>query len=299
MSRRAFGERFPRIAPGYPTPRAAAADLVITWVGHSSFLIQIGARNLLVDPVWSDRASPFQWLGPRRWVAPGIPFDALPPIDAVVISHDHYDHLDEATVRRLSRLTPAPRWYAPLGVAAWLERRGAHGVTELDWWGEAEWTDPRFASPLTLTATPAQHFSGRGATNRNQTLWCGWGIRAGNRAVWFVGDTGRHPVFAEIGERLGPLDVVLMPIGAYDPQWFMAPVHVAPEDAVAGYSEAIAAAARPDRIAPVMVGMHWGTFKLTDEPMDEPPTRARQAWTALGMPADRLWIPAHGETRVF
>jgi N-acyl-phosphatidylethanolamine-hydrolysing phospholipase D len=298
LSRRAFADRFPASVPSFPAPRASASDVVITWIGHSSFLMQIGGRNLLLDPVWSDRASPFQWLGPQRWTPPGIPFDTLPPIDAVLISHDHYDHLDDTTVRRLARLTPAPRWYAPLGVGAWLERRGARGVTELDWWDESEWADPRFASPMTLTATPAQHFSGRGVTNRNQTLWCGWGIRAGTRAVWFVGDTGRHPMFADIGKRLGPLDAVLMPIGAYNPQWFMAPVHVAPEDAVAGFSEAIAAAPRPDGQVPMMVGMHWGTFKLTDEPVEEPPARTRRAWSAAGIPADRLWLPAHGETRV-
>jgi N-acyl-phosphatidylethanolamine-hydrolysing phospholipase D len=216
-----------------------------------------------------------------------------------VISHDHYDQLDDAAVRRLARLTPAPRWYAPLGVGVWLERRGARDVMELDWWDTTEWTDARFPLPLTLTATPAQHFSGRGLTNRDHTLWCGWGMRAGERAVWFVGDTGRHPVFADIGAALGPLDVVLMPVGAYNPEWFMGPIHLGPEDAVTSFSEAVAAAPRADRPTPVMTAMHWGTFKLTDESMDEPPERTRRAWAASGLPADRLWIPGHGETRVF
>jgi N-acyl-phosphatidylethanolamine-hydrolysing phospholipase D len=296
ISRRDFAGRFPLATPSFPAPRAPVLDVVITWVGHSSFLIQIGGRNILADPVWSDRASPFQRLGPLRWVPPAIPFAKLPPIDAVVISHDHYDHLDDATIRRLARLDPAPRWYAPLGLGPWLERRGARGVREFDWWGEDEWTDPRYPVPLTVTATPAQHFSGRGIA-RDRTLWCGWGLRAGDRAIWFVGDTGRHPAFADIGARLGPLDAILMPVGAYDPQWFMAPVHVSPENAVAAFSETIAAAPRPDGRTPLMAAMHWGTFKLTDESMDEPPERTRRAWAAAGLPPERLWVPAHGESR--
>lgn len=284
--------------PAYRAPRAGVGDLTITWVGHSTFLIQIGGRNLLVDPVWSARASPVQWAGPRRWTPPGIELHALPPIDAVLISHDHYDHLDETTVRHLAALSPSPRWYAPLRVGPWLARRGARSVTELDWWEHAEWPDSRLPDAMRITATPAQHFSGRGVTGRNQTLWCGWVVRAGARAICFVGDTGRHPLFGEIGRRLGPFDAVLMPIGAYDPEWFMAPVHVAPEDAVAGFAEMVSAAP-PGGPVPVMVGMHWGTFKLTDEPMDQPPDRTRRAWAAVPLPSERLWIPRPGETRVF
>ncbi len=296
ISRREFAARFPPAPNDFPAPRAPTSDVVITWARHSSFLIQIGGRNILTDPVWSSRASPFQWLGPKRWAPPAIPFANLPPIDAVVISHDHYDHLDDPIIRRLARLDPAPRWYAPLGVGSWLERRGPRGVREFDWWDQDEWTDPGFP-PLTIIATPAQHFSGRGLTSRNRTLWCGWNIRTRDRSVWFAGDTGRHPAFAEIGAALGPLDALLMPVGAYDPQWFMAPVHMSPEDAVAAFSETIAAAPHPDGRIPLMAGMHWGTFKLTDESMDEPPDRTRRAWAAAGLSPDRLWIPAHGESR--
>jgi N-acyl-phosphatidylethanolamine-hydrolysing phospholipase D len=296
--------------PAFAFPRAAPDQLTATWIGHSSFLIQIGGHNILVDPVWGERASPIPWLGPRRWTPPGVRFDALPPIDAVVLSHDHYDHLDAPTIRRLVARpggSPAPRWYAPLGVGAWLAGRGAHNITELDWWQATEWIDapgspsaPEAApaEPVRLVATPAQHFSGRSLRNRNQTLWCGWTLRSEHKAIWFVGDTGRHPVFEEIGRRLGPFDAILMPIGAYDPEWFMGPVHINPENAVAAYMEA-SATTQQNGAAAVMVGMHWGTFKLTDEPMDEPPARARRAWTAAGLPDSRLWIPRHGETRVF
>jgi N-acyl-phosphatidylethanolamine-hydrolysing phospholipase D len=295
-ARRTFARRFAPVAPTFPGPRAAPTDLVATWIGHATFLIQIGGRNLLTDPIWGERASPIAWAGPRRWLPPGVDFTGLPPIDAILISHNHYDHLDEPTVQRLVGLTPPPRWYVPLGVGAWLERRGARGVTELDWWGEARWDDPPFTAALTLTAAPAQHFSGRGVADHNRTLWCGWVVRAGSRAVWFVGDTGRHPVFGDIGRRLGPFDAVLMPIGAYDPRGFMGPVHVSPEDAVAGYAEA-AAGAPAGGPTPVMAGMHWGTFRLTDEPMDEPPARALAAWQAARLAPDRLWLPRAGETR--
>lgn len=302
VDRRTFAHRFSRGTPAYAAPRAALDDLTVTWVGHSSFLIQIGGWNVLTDPIWSARASPAQWIGPRRWMPPGVEFAALPPIDVILISHDHYDHLDAPTVAQLVALPDPPRWYAPLGVRRWLEERGARQVTELDWWAAVRLEGTPTRAPLELTATPAQHFSGRAFNNRNHTLWCGWSVRARSHSVWFVGDTGRHPEFAEIGRRLGPFDAVLMPIGAYDPQWFMGAVHVAPEDAVAAFTEAAAPSAldaASPRQWPVMVGMHWGTFRLTDEPMDEPPDRARAAWAAAGLPADRLWIPRHGETRIF
>ena len=281
---RAFAAQHPRATPTFCVPRAGADDLVLTWIGHSSFLVQIGGQNLLIDPVWSAYASPIQGVGPRRWVAPGIDLDALPPIDGVVISHDHYDHLDHGTIRHLTATYPDARWAAPLGVGSWLRGQGARDVVERDWWESVTW------GPVTLTATPAQHFSGRRLDNRNGTLWCGWVIRAGARTLYHVGDTGFHPDFAEIGQRLGPFDAACVPIGAYDPEWFMQAVHMNPEQAVAAFQ----ALGSPGA---VLAAMHWGTFKLTDEPMDEPPRRAVAAWVAAGLPADRLWIPAHGGTR--
>lgn len=273
------------VAPNFAAPRAGAADLVLTWAGHSSFLVQIGGRNLLTDPQWSEYASPIQGVGPRRVVEPGIAWALLPPIDGILISHDHYDHLDRQTVSRLVRSAPDASWAAPLGVGAWLRRQGVRQVVELDWWDSVDW------GVVTLTATPAQHFSGRGLGDRNATLWCGFVARAGDRTLFYAGDSGRHPVFGEIGARLGPFDAACMPIGAYDPEWFMGPVHMNPEQAVGAFRDLGSPGA-------VLAAMHWGTFILTDEPLDEPPRRAAAAWQAAGLAAERLWIPAHGETRV-
>jgi N-acyl-phosphatidylethanolamine-hydrolysing phospholipase D len=163
-------------------------------------------------------------------------------------------------------------------------------VQELDWWQETR------VGPLTVTATPAQHFSGRGPTNRDQTLWCGWALRVGGRRIWFVGDTGYHPEFRSIGERLGPFDAVLIPVGAYEPRWFMGPVHMNPEDAVSAFVDVLGAGSGV--VPTVAVAMHWGTFKLTDEPLDEPPERTRRAWSAAGLRTNDLWVMAPGETRV-
>jgi N-acyl-phosphatidylethanolamine-hydrolysing phospholipase D len=274
--------------PAVPAPRAEPGALVVTWVGHASFLVQIGGRNILTDPMWGERASPTPFAGPRRWVRPGIAFSDLPPIDAVVQSHNHYDHLDDGTVRRLARAQPQARWLAPLGLAPFLRSRGVRAVAELDWW------ETRHDDDVTYTCAPAQHFSARGPWDRNRTLWCSWVIAAGGRRLYFGGDSGLHPEYGSIGERCGPFDVTLLPIGAYEPRWFMRPVHMNPEEAVEAYR---ALARSRDHAAPTFVAMHWGTFKLTDEPMDEPPRRLRRAWAEAGLPPDRLWIPAHGETR--
>jgi N-acyl-phosphatidylethanolamine-hydrolysing phospholipase D len=278
--------QFPTATPSFTVPRADQRDLTLTWVGHATFLIQIGGLNVLTDPVWSERCSPVQCAGPRRFMPPGIPFDRLPPIDLVLQSHDHYDHLDDLTVRRLAREHPDAQWFAPLRLGDWLRQRGVQVAGELDWWERA------ISSSLEILAIPAQHFSGRGL-KRNASLWCGWVVRGGDRAVYFVGDTGKHPLFQEIGRRCGPFDAIIAPIGAYDPRWFMAPVHVNPEEAVDAYRELTATG---DRHCP-LVAMHWGTFKLTDEPMTEPPERAGAAWRAASLPDDRLWILKHGETR--
>ena len=276
-----------RVEPKHTIPRHAPDRVALTWIGHSTWLIQIGGCNVLTDPVWSDRASPFRHVGPRRWVAPGIPFEALPPIDVVCQSHDHYDHLDRSTVRRLASRWPGATWLAPLGVASLLRRFGAGDVRELDWWEEVT------AGPLHAAAVPARHFSGRGMNDRGRRLWCGWSLNAGGRRVLFAGDTALHPEMATVANRFGPFDAVLLPIGAYEPRWFMRPVHMDPDEAVQAWKQLGTGATVP----PLMAGMHWGTFKLADEAMDEPPRRVRDAWGRERLPEEKLWVPAHGETR--
>ena len=282
---------FRSVTPAFARPRASEDRVVITWVGHASFLLQIGGLNVLTDPVWSERASPVAFAGPRRWVPPGIALDALPPIDVVLISHNHYDHLDDATVRRLAANEPGARWMVPLGLAPFLRARGAQQVLELDWWQE------KGVDGVVIGCTPAQHFSARGFGDRNRTLWCGWALASVARRVYFAGDTGYHPSFGAIADRFGPFQAALLPIGAYEPRWFMRPVHLNPEEAVQAFRDLVAAR-RPATGRPaVMVPMHWGTFKLTDEPMDEPPVRVARAWGAAGLALEDLWVLAHGESR--
>ena len=281
-------EQFPR-AESALTSRASSGEIRVTWVGHSSLLIQIDGVNLLTDPHWSRRASPLRWSGPARFVPPGVDFERLPPIDAVLLSHDHYDHLDERTVRRLAlREGQSIQWITPLGYREWFAKRGITRVTELDWWRGAEVEGDGSAAGVTVTALPAQHWTRRGIGDPPR-LWASWGIRAASGAsVYFGGDSGYFPGFREIGERSGPFDVSLLPIGAYDPRWFMAHDHMNPEEAVQAYLDLGGTG--------TFVGIHWGTFRLTDEDPLEPPIRARQAWAAAGLPAGDLWIPRHGET---
>lgn len=279
---------FPRAAPSFVYPRAAPENFTVSWVGHTSFLLQLGGLNILLDPVWGNRASPVRFAGPRRRVPPAVGFDSLPPIDVVCVSHDHYDHLDTPTIKRLTERYPAIQWFAPLGVGEYLKKRGASAVTERDWWETGS-----FAS-VDFTAVPAQHFSGRRLGNRNETLWCGWVIRSAFHSVYFAGDTALHPEFGAIARRCGPFDVAILPIGAYDPRWFMGSVHMNPEDAVTAFGQLHAGQnGRPLKF----LASHWGTFKLTDEPMDEPPQRVRELWRVSDFDKEQLWIMKHGETR--
>jgi N-acyl-phosphatidylethanolamine-hydrolysing phospholipase D len=277
---------FPRVGPEFHTPCAPADTLTVTWIGHATLLIQIGGKNVLTDPMFGDRASPVRFAGPRRWVAPGVALAALPPLDAVLLSHNHYDHLDRDSVRALCGRFPATPWVTPLGLGSMLKRTGVREGREIDWW------DSVTLNGLTVTATPARHFSSRNHFDRDRSLWSGFAISGGPHRVYFAGDTGYHPEFGRIAERLGRFDAALLPIGAYEPRWLMRPVHLNPEEAVQAFVDL------GGRTGGVMTGIHWGTFKLTDEPMDEPPVRTRAAWSAAGLPPERLWIPRHGETRV-
>jgi N-acyl-phosphatidylethanolamine-hydrolysing phospholipase D len=289
---------FPRATPSFRTPRAAPDQITVTWVGHSTLLLQIGGLNVLTDPMWSNRASPLWFVGPRRLTPPGVDFDALPPIDVVLQSHNHYDHLDSRTVRRIAGRFPDARWFAPLGLSPVLQRWGVRDIVERDWWQTAEHAIKKVSSdggPARIGCTPAQHFSARGFRDRNRTLWCGWTIDAGGRRLFFAGDTGLHPEFGAIAERYGPFDLVLLPVGAYEPRWFMQRVHMNPEDVVAAYRELRGPYA--DVPSPAMVAIHWGTFRLTDEPADEPPERIKRLWKETRLPEESLWILRHGETR--
>jgi N-acyl-phosphatidylethanolamine-hydrolysing phospholipase D len=280
---------FVRVSPRFIVPRADPEILTLTWIGHTSFLLQMAGLNILIDPVWSERASPIRFVGPRRWVPPGVEFDRLPPIDAVVLSHDHYDHLDAPTISRLAERFPAAGWYSPLGTGNFLRHRGAREVIERDWWDETR------IEGLQLTCVPAQHFSGRTLGRRDRTLWCGWTLRSPTHTLFFAGDTGLHPEFTSIAARCGPIDVAILPIGAYEPRWFMGAVHMNPADCL----EAVAQLKQGQAGRPFIVAAaHWGTFKLTDEPMDEPPKRMRDEWQSSGLDGKDLWIMRHGETRV-
>ena len=301
MLRWVLAHRFPRSSdplasvidtarPNFATPRAAQDDLVLTWIGHSTVLVQIGGLNVLTDPVWADRASPLPFAGPRRRLAPAVRLADLPPIDVVLISHNHYDHLDLATVRRLVDRFPDADWATPLGVGAYVRREGARQVQELEWWSRVD------VAALAITCTPAQHSSGRGVTDRNRSLWCGWSIEASKgerRAVYFAGDTAYCPAFTEIAARLGPFDACLLPIGAYEPRSYMRYVHMTPEEAVRVYLDLC----QGDPSVSSMVPIHWGTFRIADDALDEPPRRLRAEWSSVGLPADKLAMLAHGETR--
>jgi N-acyl-phosphatidylethanolamine-hydrolysing phospholipase D len=280
-------DSLPTRDPVIVTPRAERGYRSATWIGHSTFLLQLGRLNVLTDPVWSERASPLQWIGPRRLMTPGVDFEALPPIDVVLLSHNHYDHLDAPTVRRIAARFPEAEWLCPMSLAPLLRSFGVKQVVERDWWESVE--TPAFSA----TSAPAQHFSSRSPFDRNDTLWCGWVIATDDVRVYFAGDTGLHPEFGMIGTRLGPFDLVMLPIGAYEPRWFMRTVHMNPEDAVAAYRALTAGGAT----APPCVAMHWGTFRLTDEPVDEPPARFAQRWREAGFSERINWILAHGETR--
>ena len=260
--------------------RNPAADTV-TWVGHATLLIQLDGVNVLTDPQWSDRASPVGFAGPKRVTPPGLAFEDLPPIHVVLISHDHYDHLDVATVKRLAQ-THRPRFLVPLGLRAWFAELGITEVGELDWW------QSRTVSGLTLTCVPAHHFSGRTLWDRNRRLWSGWAVAGRAKRFYFAGDSAYFGGFAEIGARLGPFDVAAIPIGAYLPPVIMKAGHTTPEEALRALADV-----RGRRLVPI----HWGTFDLAEEPIEEPPVRLLAEARRLELDAGRVWLLKHGETR--
>jgi len=267
-------------APRVPyDPVALQENPSITWIGHSTFLVRMDGVTFLTDPIFSNRASPLSFAGPERLVPPGIPLDELPPIDFVTLSHDHYDHTDLPSIEALAKR--GARFVAGLEMGDLV--RGVGGeVVELDWWQSTT------LDGVEVHAVPAQHFSGRSLVGRDRRLWVGWVVAGATRRFYHAGDTGYFDGFAEIGRRLGPIDLAAVPIGAYDPPEIMRFVHVNAEEALQ---------AAVDMGARRAVGMHWGTFDLTDEAIDEPPRRFRAAATAAGLSEDRAWVMAVGETR--
>ena len=239
--------------------RGTLSPPVLTWIGHATFLVQLEGVNVLTDPHWGGRTSPVSFVGPRRLLRPGVRFEDLPPIHAVVISHDHYDHLDLETVTRLAR-THAPTFFVPLGLKAWFNDVGIHKVVELDWWQSGR------VGPVRVTCTPAQHSSGRSVTltDQNRRLWSSWVVASDERRFYFAGDTGYFAGFADIARRLGPIDAAALPIGGYSDYPRHHPNHVSPEEAVQAFQ---------DLGARLLVPMHWGTFELNREPYGEPPDR--------------------------
>jgi N-acyl-phosphatidylethanolamine-hydrolysing phospholipase D len=263
--------------------RSNRTKTTLTWIGHATVLLQLRGRNILTDPQFSERASPFRWIGPRRVVEPGLDLQELPSIDAVVISHDHYDSLDTMTIKRLVRRDGGDKtvFFVPLGLGSWFRELDAKRVIELDWWESQMQNDLRFI------AVPAHHWSKRGLLTRNQTLWAGWVIEAPNFRFYFAGDSGYQPIFKEIGRRHGPFDLAAIPIGAYEPRWFMKYHHLSPEEAVKVHV---------DVKSKKSVAIHWGTFKLSDEPLDDPPKKLRVAIEEEGIPPHEILALKHGET---
>ena len=255
--------------------------MAATFVGHSTFLLQFAdGLNVLTDPVWSERVSPVTFAGPRRVRPPAIAFDDLPTVQLVLVSHGHYDHLDVATLRRLDERFN-PLFLTGLGNHALLRGRGLRQVEELDWW-----QSHRFRG-LELTFTPAQHWSNRSLGDRNTTLWGGFWLRAGDLNVYFAGDSGLGRLFALIRERLGVPDLAFLPIGAYEPRWFMREQHMNPQDAL----QAHRALGLPRSIA-----MHFGTFQLTEEAFDQPAIDLAVALQMAGIDPARFIVPRFGET---
>jgi L-ascorbate metabolism protein UlaG (beta-lactamase superfamily) len=252
--------------------RGATLD-TLTWIGQASFLVQLGGKSVLIDPVLSMSLG---WI--KRNGPPGLDWPALPKIDVVLITHDHRDHMDAPTLRKLG---PDPLYVVPRGLGKWFHRNGMRRVVEMDWWQQET------IEGLQITFVPAEHWSRRGLTDLNASWWGGYVIEHDGMRMYHSGDTGWFDGFSKIRERCGRIDAAMLPIGAYAPRWFMQPQHIDPEEAVRAFLLLE---------AEYFIAMHWGTFKLSDEPLDEPPLLLRDAWKRANLPDERLVIPAIGET---
>ena len=287
--RREINRKDPKLPEGHFFGQGAAERALIaagpgnrlTWLGHSAFLLRLGGRNILLDPFLSDQATSKPPFGPKRFTPPGLPVDKLPAIDLLLISHNHYDHLDRATLKEL----PGKRHVAvvvPLKLKPFFSALGYRNVTELDW------HDTKCIAGITVTALPAVHYSSRSLFDRNETLWAGYLLGDGQAKVYFAGDTANHTLFKDLGRRYGPIDLGMVPIGAYQRASKLKSTHATPEEAVK---------IGRDLGVKTLVPMHWGTTVLSYEPPFEPPVRFLQAGRAAGFPENRLWQMAVGETR--
>lgn len=263
-------------------PVERSPSLIITFINHSTFLIQWNNLNILTDPIWSERCSPFSFAGPQRMQPPGISFSDLPPIDLVLISHNHYDHLDLPTVKDLHKKFK-PRFIVPLGVEAFLKQHGITHTVELDWWQKT-------FNGVSVKALPAQHFSGRGMFDRDKTLWAGYLISHENQKVYFAGDSGYGPFFKEIGQKEGPIDVSILPIGAYLPEWFMSPIHISPAQAVQVHQ---------DVRSRQSIAMHFGTFPLADEGQGKAEEALILALDSMQIDQQHFIVPTEGQPMNF
>ena len=281
-------------APGSSTHPGYPALPTVTWIGHATALVQANGLNVLSDPIFSDRASPVQLFGPKRAQAPGVAMTDLPPIDAVLISHNHYDHLDRASVALLDERAKATGkttvFLVPLGLKSWFNDLGITSVVELDWWQH------HTLKGVDFHLTPVQHWSARGVGDRSSTLWGGWAVLGADFHWYYAGDTGYSRDFADTrakftaqqtAEQGGGFDLALIPIGAYEPRWFMTRQHVNPMESVRIHQ---------DVGAKHSIGVHWGTFALTDEPLDQPPVDLAIAARALSVPEASFGVLAIGQS---
>lgn len=280
--------KWPKSVPTTAVPKLheklSPKDVAVTFVNHATFLLQLSGLNILTDPVWARRVSPFNWLGPARVRKPGIAFNELPNIDVILLTHNHYDHLDVDTLKRLNqRFTPTV--LVATGNKKLLRSIGFEDVHELDWWQQIQ-----IRPALRITFAPTQHFSGRSLWDRQKSLWGSYMLHYRNRLIYFGGDSGYSSHFSEIRHRLGRPDLAFLGIGAYAPRWFMKPMHMNPEEAVQAHQ---------DIESRQSIGMHFGTFQLSSEAIDQPKIDLEAALLQHDVRGEQFVILEEGETRIY